>query len=101
MIILSFSYKLTHIVGTGNRSSVLPLAIYGAAQRNQLAKTHSQSTEKLGKKYLIFRFKQVYTSKLKKSDIKVQNEENKVIQSTNSKRPAETVLLSPILSFKY
>ena len=66
LIILFLSYTLTHIVGTGNRSSVLLLAIYDAAQRSQLAKTHSQSTKKSGKNYLIFKFKEMCTSKLKK-----------------------------------
>ena len=101
LIILFLSYTLTHIVGTGNRSSVLLLAIYDAAQRSQLAKTHSQSTKKSGKNYLIFRFKEMCTSKLKKVIKKVKNEENKMIQSTISKRPAEAVFLSLMLSFKH
>ena len=43
----------------------------------------------------------MYTLKQKKSEIKVQNEENKVIKPPSSKRPAVAVLLSPMLSFKH
>ena len=39
--------------------------------------------------------------KTEKSDKKVKNEENKMIQSTISKRPAEAVFLSLMLSFKH